>query len=103
MATGINKDNMDRLKVDLLDCSESINGILNRLDNCKTVIQSNVEGASKDEIVQKLDSLNANISIIKGNVNTYINVLSRIEDIYSDQDYEVASNIVKNISKLEDN
>ena len=101
MATGINKDKIDSLKVELLDCSESINGIINKLENCKTVIQSNIDGTSKDEIVQKFDSLNTNISVVKSNINAYINILSRIEDIYSGQDYDVASNVVKNIRKLE--
>lgn len=101
MATGINEQMINKLKVELLDCIESINSLYNRLDTCKSGIQSNYSGTGSDVIIAKLDSIMNQFPKVSSNINTYISDLSKVVKSFADQDVEIASDVIRNISKLD--
>lgn len=102
MATGIDTEKINNLKVDLLNYIESINALYSRLDNCRTSIQSNLDGVGKTEIINKLNSIIEQMPKINSNINSYINSLGAVVKSYERQDEQIASNINRNIGKLDE-
>ena len=101
MATGINVEKLDGFKVELLDFMESLNSIQSRLDSVKTVIQANMSGNGKSEVVLKLNSIMEQLPSVKGNINVYISLINSVIDSYEVQDDELSSNIINDVVKLE--
>ena len=102
MATGINTEKINSLKVDLLNYTESINTLATRLDNCRSDIQANLEGVGKSEFLGKLDSIIEELPKVNKNINSYIASLGKVVKSYEDQDQKLASDIKRNISKLDE-
>jgi type VII secretion effector (TIGR04197 family) len=100
MAAGINVDKINSLKVDLLNYLEGINAFNIRLDNCKVVIQSSIDGVGKSEIISKLDSIIEQIPNVSKLINTYITTLSGVVNKFEEQDQQLASQVASNINKL---
>ena len=101
MATGINDQMINSLKVDLLSCIESINSMTNRLEGCKTSIEACYTGSGASIITGKIDSIMAQFPKVSTNINTYIDDLSNVVKAYSEQDVDLASNVIQNINKLD--
>lgn len=101
MATGINVEKLDGFKVELLDFMESLNSIQSRLDSVKTVIQANMSGNGKNDVILKLNSIMEQLPSVKGNINVYISLVNSVIDSYGVQDDELSSNIINDVVKLE--
>jgi Mg2+ and Co2+ transporter CorA len=100
MAAGINTNKLHKLMMDLLGYIESINALEERLGTCKLNIQSNMNGAAKSEIINKLDTIIEQIPNVNTNINNYISVLSNVLNNYEQQDNDLASDVINNINKL---
>ena len=84
MATGIDTDKVSNLKVDLLGYTESVNAIINRLDNCKTTIQANMDGAGKTEIIKVIDAILEQMPKVNTNINSYIGTINKMVKTYEE-------------------
>ena len=103
MATGINTDKSNALKVELLGYIESFNAIKNRIDNCKTIVQANMDGAGKAEIIKLIDAIMDQIPKVNDNINAYITTIGKIEKSYEDADETLGSVVTKNVTKVGNN
>jgi hypothetical protein len=99
--TGINVNKLHKLMMDLLGYIESINALEERLGTCKFNIQSNLNGAGKSEIMNKLNAIIEQIPNVNVNINNYISVLSNVLNSYEQQDNNLASDVINNINRLE--
>ena len=102
MGSGINKAKVNELKAELLDYVEALNFISNRLDTCLENIKGSLNGTGRDEIVSKFTNIKEQLSKISANINFYIEDLGNVIISYEKQDEEVASTLIRNISKLEE-
>ncbi len=100
MATGVNDIEINRLKVDLLNCVEQVNILSGRIDTCRNSVRDNMSGTGKSEILAKFNSIMEQLPMINANLNTYIISLGRVMQAYSRMDESVASDITRNIGKL---
>ncbi len=100
MGSGINVEKIDTLKIELLDCIESINSISNRLEMSANAIQNNLEGIGKTEILQKIGKIREQLPNVSGNISTYIDDLSKAVSNYERIDEEAATDLIRNIGKL---
>lgn len=103
MATGINTDKSNKFKVELLGYTESFNSIKNRIDNCKTSVQNNMDGAGKTEIIKLLDAIMEQIPTINENINSYISMIGKIEKSYENADELLGTTVTKNVTKIGNN
>ena len=101
MASGINVEKVNALKVELLNYIEQLNVLYNRLNDCSTTIQANMDGFNKAQIVNKLNSIIEQMPKATTNINTYISDLGKVVKSYQEQDEEEASTVVNNISKVD--
>lgn len=101
MATGINEDKLNAFKLELLDYTESINRIRERLDNCKTMISSNLVGPCQQEITTKLNLIMNQMPIVNNNINNYISTIGKVINSYNEQDIELQSQISSNATIVE--
>ena len=101
MATGVNNDKMNAFKIELLNYTESINYLKERLDNCKILISNNIEGECKLEILSKIDSILNQMPVVNNNINNYISTIDKVSNIYVEQDYLMNSQLSKNIEKID--
>ena len=101
MATGVNNDKMNAFTIELLNYTESINYLKERLDNCKTLISNNIEGECKLEILSKIDSILNQMPVVNNNINNYISTIDKVSNIYVEQDYLMNSQLSKNIEKID--
>ena len=97
MATGLNETKANKFKVELLDSIESINVIKENLTNYNEIINNNWTGEVRNEFNSKL----SNINIIYKNINVYISSVGKVVSDFANQDVEIASQVSKNISKLD--
>ena len=100
MATGINTQKAQSLKVSLLDSIESLKTLSNRIDVCYQTLASNIEGDGKDPMLSKLDSIRAQMPIVISNVDSYITDINKVGIKYQEQDEEQASQIIADIEKI---
>ena len=100
MATGINTDKSNAFKIELLGYTESFNSIKNRIDNCKTTVQNNMDGAGKTEIIKLIDAIMEQIPNINDNINSYISTIGKIEKSYADADELLGATVTKNVTKI---
>lgn len=101
MTSGINEEKINALNVELLDAIEKLNTISNRLDVCIATIKSNIDGYGKDEILSKLSMIKQQLPNLSSNISTYIDDLSKAVNKYKDNDVELATTLITNISKLD--
>lgn len=101
MGSGINKEKVNGLKVELLDYVEALNSISSRLDNSIETIKGNLDGLGRDEIINKFTNVKEQLPKISANINFYIEDLGNAILNYEKQDEEVAATLISNISKLE--
>ncbi len=101
MATGINDQMINSLKVDLLSCIESINSMKNKLECSRTNIEACYSGTGASTLLGKLDSIMNQFPKISANINTYIDDLSSVVKSYTEQDEDLASTVIQDISKLD--
>lgn len=100
MAVGINEDNINALKVYLLDCQENINALSNRLSNCRDTINSGLDGDGKASILKKLNASISQLSRVRTNISNYIVALDGVVKSYKNQDDELASKVIGDIDKI---
>ena len=101
MATGLNETKANNFKVELLDSIESINVIKENLTNYNEIINNNWTGEVSTEFNSKLSNILSNINIIYKNINVYISSVGKVVSDFANQDVEIASQVSKNISKLD--
>lgn len=101
MATGISDSGINAFKLVLLDYTESINHLKERLDNCKVSISYSVNGTGKSEIISKLDGIIYQMQSVNKNINDYISSISKVFRFYEEQDLELKSQISKDIDKID--
>lgn len=102
MITGIDVNKIDNLKKELLNYIEEINSIFNRMDSEVTIIQSNMSGVGKIEILQKCNKIKEQVPVLKSNIMVYLEDLSKVVKFYENQDQELSQNVIRNISKLDE-
>ena len=101
MATGLNETKANKFKVELLDSIESINVIKENLTNYNEIINNNWTGEVRNEFNSKLSNILSNINIIYKNINVYISSVGKVVSDFDNQDVEIASQVSKNIRKLD--
>lgn len=101
MATGINVDKLNTLKVDILSYIESIRSLMERLDDCGSVIRTNLVGPGANEITGQVNGFLIQFSNACSNINSYIQLLNQIEKKFETNDSELAFELTNNIKKLE--
>lgn len=102
MAVGINTDKVHSLQIGLLDSIESLKAIKERYENCSIAITANIEGDGKSTIVNNLEKLKSQLTIVISNIDSYITDLNKIIDNYKDQDYEINQKIIRDVNKIVD-
>lgn len=105
MPIGVNDDKIHSFKLELLDYTESINYLIDRLDNCKTSISNYINGAGKSEIISRMDGILYQMPVVKNNINNYISTLDKVLNVYVEQDYQISSQIsndIKNLDRLKE-
>lgn len=100
MATGVNEIEINRLKVELLNCVEQINAISGRIDTCKAIVSDSISGVGRDEIISKFNSIMEQLPMVNANINTYMISLGQVVQAYARLDSMVASDVTRNIGKL---
>lgn len=101
MATGINVQKMNSLKVSLLDNIESINALYNRFENCCYNVGQNISGAGSATIIRLLKDIEGQFSIVASNINTYISDMNKVQQAYFEQEQELNSKITSDITIVE--
>ena len=101
MATGINVQEMNNLKVGLLDYIESINALYKRFANCSYMIGQNISGAGRTTIMSLLESTGEQFPIVTSNINTYIGDMNKVQSSYVEQDHDLSEQIISDISLVE--
>lgn len=102
MASGINEEKVNLLNVELLDAIESLNIISSRLDACIEIIQNNLDGYGKNDILSKLSRIKQQLPNVSSNIYAYIDDLSKAVNRYKDNDEEIATTLTNNISRLDE-
>ena len=99
--SAINTDKVQILRRDFLDYLERLNKIFNDIEEEMNVIESNIEGEGKSEIVQKFMKIKEQFPKIKKNILSYADDLVLVVKSYEKQDIEMSRKIIKGIEKLE--
>lgn len=101
MAAGIDDQQFNDLKVLLLDYIEDINALVTRYEICYNKINQNFVGPGKDTIINLLNSIYEQFSIVKNNINSYITDMNFVQSSYETQDSELSNQVTSDINKLE--
>ena len=102
MSTGINSERMNNVKVGLLDCVEEINAMAFNLDGYYNDLQSSLDGACKAEIISKFLAIKKEWAKTRKIINSYIDVLGKVENSFNRRDRDLASKTIRDIDKIDD-
>ncbi len=97
--TKVSANEVNALKVDLLNCVEQLRAISNSIEACKNSVNSNLTGVGKSEILSKFDLITEQIPIVDANINTYSAALGKVVDAYVQQDAELSTRLMHDIDK----
>lgn len=103
MATGINLEKMNSVKVSLLGYVEEINALSFQLDGYYAAIQVSLNGACRGEIISKFSAIRREWAKTAKIISSYIDILGKVEASYAQQDSDLALVTTQNIDKIEDN
>lgn len=101
MATGIQADKMNALKVQLLNYIERLNSIIDKYEDCKQTVTSNISGAGSSEIIGKMNYFGNQLPKVKKNIDTYMSTVGKVTTMYEEQDRNLAAKVTGNIAKVE--
>lgn len=100
MSTGVNGEKINKLRQDLMDYIEQMNGIFNRLDIECASVQNSISGTSKDIITKKCTEIRNSYSTIKNNIMTYIDDLGKVNSGYEQLIEEISEQIISDMDKI---
>ncbi len=103
MATGINLEKINGVKVSLLGYVEEINALSLRLDGYYNVLQSSLGGSCRNEIINKFTAIRKEWAKTAKIINSYIDILGKVEASYAQQDSDLALVTTQSVSKIDDN
>ena len=100
MSTGVNVEKVNKLRQELMDYIEKMNGIFNRLDIECASVQNSISGTSKDIITKKCTDIRNSYPTIKTNIMTYIDDLGKVTSGYEQLVEEVSEKIISDMDKI---
>lgn len=95
-------DDVNKVRINLLNYVEQLKAISSRIENCKTSVNNNLSGFGKGEIIAKFDSILEQFPVVVSNVNNYSVALGKVIGSYQEQDADLAKFITTNIEKIDD-
>ena len=101
MATGINSQAMNGLKVSLLDYIEAINALHKRFENCSYQLGHCISGPGSRTVAQLLREVDGQFSVVISNINSYISDLNKVQKEYIETDMQMSSRIISDITTLD--
>ena len=101
MATGIDVQKINALKVKLMDYIESINALSKRFENSYYIIDHNISGAGRTVIMSRLGSIREQIPVVVSNINSYITDLNTVQSAFENADQEFGSMVTNDIVQLD--
>jgi len=101
MDAGINKEQLKKINVEMLEYIEQLKSVDNRLDNIKTSLKNNINGSGSNAIISKLSQIIEQLPIVTSNINIYITDINKVINMYESMDSELSTTIINDIEKLE--
>jgi hypothetical protein len=90
---GMNEEKVGALKVGILDTSEEVKKLINQVEAIKLNVQNNLDGESRDVVINKIDSVITQLNNFNNNVMYYFNGIGRALSVKKEEDEEIGSTV----------
>lgn len=90
---GMNEDKVGVLKVSILDDVEAVKKLITRVEQIKLNVQNNLDGESRDVVIDKIDTILVQLNNFLNNIMYYFNGIGKALSLMKEQDAEIGSTV----------